>query len=59
LLSSPAHQGRLAQALYNSLVGFRQYLEGGRRPLAPGDRPVQTNQQPASPGPLPPGASSR
>jgi N-acetylmuramoyl-L-alanine amidase len=32
LLTSSAHQVELAQVIYESLVEFRSYLEGGRRP---------------------------
>jgi N-acetylmuramoyl-L-alanine amidase len=46
LLASPAHQASLASALYESIVRFRAYLEGGRRPIAP----------PAAPA-APPGAA--
>jgi N-acetylmuramoyl-L-alanine amidase len=33
-LTTPDHQGRLAQAIYDAIVLFRQYVEGGRRPVA-------------------------
>jgi N-acetylmuramoyl-L-alanine amidase len=33
-LTSPDHQGRLTQAIYDAIVLFRQYVEGGRKPVA-------------------------
>lgn len=53
LLASPAHQASLASALYESLVRFRAYLEGGRRPVA---APVGP---PGPTGPVKPGPGGR
>jgi N-acetylmuramoyl-L-alanine amidase len=53
-LASPAHQATIAQALYESLMRFRSYLEGGRRPLtgppstAPATPPA--GRSPGAPG---------
>lgn len=33
-LTTPDHQGRLTQAIYDAIVLFRQYVEGGRKPVA-------------------------
>ncbi|MCU0256118.1 MAG: N-acetylmuramoyl-L-alanine amidase, partial [Vicinamibacterales bacterium] len=45
-LTSPEHQSALVQALYDTVVGFRAYIEGGRRrpptaPSAPGGGPAR------------------
>lgn len=34
-LASPAHQALIVRALYDSIAGFRGYIEGGRRRAAP------------------------
>jgi hypothetical protein len=41
LLASPAHQGRIVDALVDSVVRFRAWLEGGRpaRDTAPRQPP--------------------
>ena len=34
-LGTPDHQARLTQAIYDAIVLFRQYVEGGRKPVTP------------------------
>jgi N-acetylmuramoyl-L-alanine amidase len=55
LLASAAHQAVLAQALYESLLRFRAYLENGRRPLAAEGLPAGSAAMPRSPGAAPHG----
>ena len=50
LLTTPAHQAQLAQAVYDSLVRFRDYVQGGRRPVPAGDDRARAPQ----PGGRPP-----
>lgn len=49
-LGSPAHQSLIVQALYDSIVGFRSYIEGGRQ-VPPPAQPAQPVGKPAAGGP--------
>jgi len=50
-LVSPQHQGEIVQALYESIVQFRTYLEGGRSTVPPIRPPAAPATRSAAPTP--------
>jgi N-acetylmuramoyl-L-alanine amidase len=57
-LASGPHQAQLVQALFESIVRFRGYVEGGRRAAAPA-APVPAAAPPATAAPTTPGATPK